>query len=241
MDTNGPGGHSSAALNRIIDHTLLRPNATRPEMESFFREAADYQFVTVAVLPTFVQLAARALRGTSVNVMAAISYPRGMAPLGVKRFEVEDALNNGATELDMVLDLEAIKRSDFDSVQREIRMLRETGAGLTVKVILETTLLNDTEIGSVCRIASAIGVDFVKSSTGFNGHVAGEHAVSVMRANVSGITRVKAAGGIRDVDGVVRMVRAGAIRIGTSHGPAIMEEYAMNGRELSKLLEEQLN
>ncbi len=222
-------------LNRIIDQTILRPNSPFLEIERFCEEAARYQFVCVAMLPNYVPDGVRLLRGTGVHVMAAISFPRGQAPLQLKRIEIEDALSRGADEIDMVLNLQAIKLGDFAAIEQEIRMLRELTASRTGKVILEVTLLSDEEIGTVCRIASGIGIDFVKSSTGFDGHKATLHAVGVMKQNVSGRTLVKAAGGISTLKRTVEMLRAGVDRIGTSAGPAIMEELKRDGRTLEEL------
>lgn len=155
----------------------------------------------------------------------------------LKRFEIEDALSRGADEIDMVLNLYAIKLGDFALIERELAMLRELTSSRTAKAILEATLLDDEEIATVCRMASEAEIDFVKSSTGFDGHKATLRAVRLMRANVSGRTRVKAAGGISTLQRAAEMIRAGAQRIGTSAGPAIVEELKRSGRTLPQLLE----
>jgi deoxyribose-phosphate aldolase len=223
-------------LNRMIDQTFLKPNATRDEIEHFCHEAARYQFICVAMLPNYLPDGVRILRGTGVHVMAGISFPRGQVPLELKRFEIEEALSRGADEIDMVLNLYAIKLKDFSVVESEISMLRELTSSRTGKAILETSLLSDPEIETVCRMASNIGIDFVKSSTGFDGNKATFHAVEVMRRSVAGRTRVKAAGGISNLKKAVDMIRAGVDRIGTSAGPAIMDELMRDGRDLDELL-----
>lgn len=223
-------------LNRIIDQTFLKPYATSREIATFCEEAARYKFVCVAMLPNYVPDGVRLLAGTGVHVMAAISYPRGQIPAELKRFEIEDALSIGADEIDMVLNLYAIKLGDLATVEAELRMLRELTLSRTGKAILETSLLADREIAAVCELASAVGVDFVKSSTGFDGHKATLHAIACMRNHVSGRTRVKAAGGISTLDRTIKMIQAGADRIGTSAGPAIMEELRRDGRELGQLV-----
>ncbi len=225
-------------LNRIIDQTFLKPNATREEIESFCAEAARYRFVCVAMLPNYVPDGVELLRGTGVHVMAGISFPRGQVSLELKRSEIEDALSRGVDEIDMVLNLYAIKQGDFTTVEREVRMLRELTESRTGKAILETSLLSDAEIETTCRIASEIGIDFVKSSTGFDGNKATPHAVEVMVRSVSGRTRVKAAGGISTLERSLEMIRAGVQRIGTSAGPFIMDELRSDGRQLDELLHE---
>ena len=222
-------------LNRIIDQTFLKPNATYAEIEEFCRDAARYRFICVAMLPNYVADGVRLLKGTGVHVMAGMSFPRGQVPIELKRFEIEDALSRGVNEIDMVLNLYAIKLGDFAVIEKEIQMLRELTSGLTGKAILEATLLSDNEIGRVCEIASRVGIDYIKSSTGFDGHKATIHAVSVMKKHVSGRTLVKAAGGISTLKRVAEMLQAGADRIGTSAGPALMEELKRDGRSIEEL------
>jgi deoxyribose-phosphate aldolase len=176
------------------------------------------------------------LKGTEVHIMAAISYPRGMVPIVLKVKEIHEALNDGANEIDMVLNLDAIKSGNYDLIEKEISALREATLSLTAKAILETTLLNDEEIIQVCRIASEIGIDYVKTSTGFNGNQATIHAVQLMKKNVFNKTKVKAAGGINKLDKVIQMLKAGARRIGTSAGPAIMEEYKIKKIDLDHIM-----
>ena len=229
-------GTGRMQLNRIIDQTFLKPNATRQEIERFCQEAARYQFICVAMLPSYVPDGVRMLHGTGVHVMAGISFPRGQVPPELKRIEIENALSLGADEIDMVLNLYAIKLKDFRVIEKEISILRELTRSRTGKAILETSLLSDDEIEAVCRIASRVGIDFVKSSTGFDGNKATIHAVEVMKRSVSGRTRVKAAGGINTLKTVLAMMRAGVARIGTSAGPKLMEEWKRDGRSMEELI-----
>jgi len=226
----------SHELNKIIDQTMLRPNATKNELEQFCMEAIQYNFVCVALLPNVIKEAYSILKGTEVHIMAAISYPRGMVPKDLKVKEIDEALNDGANEIDMVLNLDAIKCGNYDLIEKEISALREATLSLTAKAILETTLLNDEEIIRVCRIASEIGIDYVKTSTGFNGNQATIHAVQLMKKSVFNKTKVKAAGGINKLDKVVQMLKAGARRIGTSAGPAIMEEYKIKKIDFNHIM-----
>ncbi len=204
---------------------MLRPNATRKEFEEFCINAAEYSFECVALLPNVIEQAYSLLKGSDVHIMAAIGYPRGMVPIDIKRLEIEEALSDGADEIDMVLNLVAIKSGNYEYVERELSMLRKSAETITAKAILETTLLTDQEIARVCRAASEVGIDFVKTTTGFNGNRATLHAVELMKRNTFNRTKVKAAGGINTLEKFVLMFRAGASRIGTSAGPAIVDEY----------------
>lgn len=226
-------------LNRMIDHTMLKPQATRAQLENYFQEALEYDFASVAVLPNVVALAHSYLGKSTTHVMAAICYPRGMVPTRLKMQEIEEALRDGANEIDMVLNLCDIKTGHFDRVRSELQALRGATRGLTAKAILETSLLEDREIVEVCRLASELELDFVKTSTGFNSNAASLHAVRLMKDSVFGATRVKAAGGINSLAKLSQMVRAGAQRIGTSSGPAIIQEYRKAGVRLNSLLAEE--
>jgi deoxyribose-phosphate aldolase len=225
-------------LNRMIDHTFLKPNATAEEYDAFFKAALAFDFVCVAVLPSAVPLGNSYLKGSNTHLMAAISYPRGMVPTRLKLAEVEELMEQGANEFDVVLNLEAIQSHDYQAVEREIREFRRATGSMTAKVILETPLLSDPEIERVCRIASDCGVDFVKTSTGFRGNSATVQAVELMKRSASGATRVKAAGGIGSLEKLASMLRAGAQRIGTSNGPAIVEEFRSRGGDFATLLGE---
>jgi len=223
-------------LNRIIDQTMLKPHSTWEELERFCIEAIRYNFICVALLPNVIQEASKILGGSEVHIMAAISYPRGMTPLEIKRKEIEEALEDGANEIDMVLNLEAIKACEYKLIESELMTLRKTTGSITAKAILETTLLDDEEIVRVCQMASDAGIDFVKTSTGFDGNHATIHAVQLMKKSVSNKTKVKAAGGINNLSKVIQMLQAGAARIGTSSGPKIVEEYRASGISLDTIL-----
>ncbi len=225
-------------LNRIIDQTMLKPNVTKKDLECFCDEALYYNFICVALLPNVIKEASIILKGSQVHIMAAISYPRGMVPVEIKKKEIEEAINDGANEIDMVLNLEAVKNHKYEVIQNELMVLRESTESLTAKAILETTLLNDEEITLLCRLASEIGIDFVKSSTGFNGNQATIYAVQLMKKSVFNKTQVKAAGGISNLNKLIQMLKAGATRIGTSAGPTIIEEYEVNRIDINAILME---
>lgn len=225
-------------LNRIIDHTFLKPNADRKELETFFEEAIQHDFVCVAVLPNVVAMGHSYLKDTDTHVMAAISYPRGMVPTRLKLKEIEEAIRNGANEIDVVLNIEAIKSREFQLVAEEIADFRKATRDMTAKVIIEAPLLTDEEIAAVCRLASDLEIDFVKTSTGYHGNLATVAAVEVMKRNTYNRTKVKAAGGIKDLETLIMMVRAGAERVGTSSGPAIMEELRKTGADFDTLVKE---
>ncbi|NLJ37539.1 MAG: deoxyribose-phosphate aldolase [Candidatus Atribacteria bacterium] len=225
-------------LNRIIDQTMLRPNATRGELECFCEEALYYNFICVALLPNVIQEASFILKGSQTHIMAAISYPRGMVPIDIKKKEIEEAINDGADEIDMVLNLEVVKNHKYKIIENEMTVLRESTGTLTAKAILETTLLSDEEIIQLCQLASDIGIDFVKSSTGFNGNQASIHAIQLMKKSVFKKTQVKAAGGISNLSKFLQMLKAGATRIGTSAGPLIIEEYKTLGIDIDTMFKE---
>lgn len=178
------GENMSYQLNRIIDQTMLRPDSTRDELECFCEEALRYNFICVALLPNVIQEASIILKDSQTHIMAAISYPRGMVPINIKKKEIEEAINDGANEIDMVLNLEAVKNHKYKLIQNEMLVLRESTGTLTAKAILETTILSDGEIIQLCELASDIGIDFVKSSTGFDGNRASFHAIQLMKKSV---------------------------------------------------------
>jgi deoxyribose-phosphate aldolase len=219
-------------LERIIDYTLLNIAADERKMSTFFDSALQYNFITVAILPTMVPLARERLSGTDIGITTAIGFPTGSLPTSVKLFEIEDHIRMGATELDMVVNIPDVKLERFDRVQQELKQAREACADHVLKVILQTTLLTREEIIRLCGYATEYEVDFVKTTTGFDGNVADEESVRLMSESTGGRTKVKAAGGIRDLDRVLAMIEAGAERIGLSRGPEVMEEfYARSGKD----------
>ena len=212
-------------LNKYIDHTLLKPDAQQEQIEALIEEAKEYDFASVCVQPTWVNFAAEGLRDSDVKVCTVIGFPLGANTPAVKAFETQNAIQNGADEIDMVINIALAKEGKFDQVEDEIRAVRaEIPAGKVLKVIIESAALSDEEIVAVCRAAVAAGADFVKTSTGF--HPAGGasvHAVKLMRETVGEGVGVKASGGIRNAETAVAMINAGANRLGVSATAAILE------------------
>jgi deoxyribose-phosphate aldolase len=211
-------------LARVIDHTLLRPDAAAGEIDRLCAEAAQYGFAAVCVNPAWVRRAADQLRGTPVAVASVIAFPFGASVAEVKAAEARQALADGARELDMVLNLGALKSGLDALVQADIAAVVEAAhaGGAITKVILETALLSDPEKVRACTLARAAGAEYVKTSTGFAAGGATVHDVALLRATVGPAMGVKAAGGIRTADDVRRMLAAGATRIGASAGVAIV-------------------
>ncbi len=204
-------------LARLIDHTLLKPTATRDEITVLCDEAKRYGFASVCIQPCYVSLAAQLLRLTNVKVCTVAGFPLGANRPETKSFETERAVADGAHEIDMVTNVGALKSRDDDLVERDIRAVVEACRGIVVsKVIIEAALLTDEEKVRICQIAKAAGADFVKTSTGFGPGGATPHDVRLMRATVGEDMGVKAAGGIRDLETAREMVEAGASRIGAS-------------------------
>ena len=224
------GLHASGAapgeVSSMIDHTLLKPDATRQDVEKLCREAAQFRFATVCVNPTWVAFAASHLRGTSVGVTSVVGFPLGATTPDVKHYETRRAIFDGATEIDMVINVGALKSGELRVVERDIEAVtapcRE--AGVTSKVIIEAALLTDDEKVTACTLAKAAGANFVKTSTGFGPGGATVADVMLMRRVVGEEMGVKAAGGVRDYEGVKAMVAAGATRIGASAGVKIIQE-----------------
>lgn len=208
-----------------IDHTLLRPEATPDQIKQLCAEAREYGFAAVCVNPAYVPLAARILEGSRVKVCTVIGFPLGATSTLVKVVEARDALAGGAKELDMVLNLGALKAGDKGRVQEDIRAVVEAAhPWATVKVILETGLLTETEIALACRLASEAGADYVKTSTGFGPRGASLEDVRLMRREAAPGVKVKAAGGIRNWETAVAMLQAGADRLGTSASVQIVTQ-----------------
>jgi deoxyribose-phosphate aldolase len=219
-------GGATDAVAAMIDHTLLKPDATRTDIETLCREAAEYRFASVCVNPTWVSTCARLLAGTSVKVCTVIGFPLGATTSDTKHFETRRAIFDGAREIDMVVNVGALKSGDLRLVERDIEAVtfpcRE--AGVISKVIIETALLTDDEKVTACTLSKAAGADFVKTSTGFASGGATAADVALMRRVVGSEMGVKASGGVRDLEGVKAMVAAGATRIGASAGVRIVQE-----------------
>jgi deoxyribose-phosphate aldolase len=219
-------GGAAGSVAGMIDHTLLKPDATRQEIEKLCREAAEFHFATVCVNSTWVSLASRLLRGSGVGVCSVVGFPLGATTADVKHYETRRAIFDGATEIDMVINIGALKSGDLQIVERDIAAVvhpcRE--ANVVSKVIIEVALLNDDEKIAACTLSKAVGADFVKTSTGFASGGATAHDVALMRRVVGAEMGVKAAGGVRDYEGLKAMVAAGATRVGASAGVKIVQE-----------------
>ena len=216
-------------LNKYIDHTLLKPDASQEQIATLIEEAKKYDFASVCVNPTWVSFAAQALKGTDVKVCTVIGFPLGANTPELKAFETSDAIQNGANEVDMVINIGALKSRNFDLVERDIRAVVEAAKGTLVKVIIETCLLTDDEKVKACQIAQKAGADFVKTSTGFSTGGATVADVALMRKTVGPDMGVKASGGARSYEDALAFIKAGATRIGASSGVAIMEGDVANG------------
>lgn len=211
-------------MNKYFDHTLLAANATRSEVEQLCKEAKEYDFMSVCVNPYFVPLAKKELAGSDVKVCTVIGFPLGQMSTKAKVFEANDAVKMGADEVDMVINVSALKDQDYDYVRNEIHEIKEACEGKLLKVILECCYLSKEEIKKASELAKEAGADFVKTSTGFGKGGAKAEDVKIMRETVGSDMGVKAAGGIHTLADFKAMVEAGANRIGCSHSIQIMEE-----------------
>ncbi len=206
-------------LARYIDHTLLKPEATEAQMNSLCDEAAEHHFYSVCVNSSWTEHCARRLGGTGVRVCAVVGFPLGAMDSRAKAFEARVAISNGAEEIDMVMNVGAMKAKDLKTVREDMLAVRRAcRPGIILKVILETCMLTDDEKVLACQIAKDIGADFVKTSTGFNKAGATIADVALMRKTVGPDMGVKAAGGVRSFKDAVEMIHAGATRLGTSSG-----------------------
>ena len=219
-------GGGAGEVAGLIDHTLLKPDATAAEVEKLCREAAEFHFATVCVNPTWVALSARLLRGSGVGVCSVVGFPLGATTPDVKQYETRRAIFDGATEIDMVLNVGALKSGDLRLVEQDIEGVTTAcrSAGVVSKVIIEAALLSDEEKVTASTLTKAAGADFVKTSTGFGPGGATVGDVMLMRRVVGETVGVKAAGGVRDLEQMKAMVAAGATRIGASAGVRIVKE-----------------
>ena len=217
--------NDSMNLADYIDHTLLKPDATADQIAQLCYEARKYHFASVCVNPTHVKLCAELLQGTEVEVCTVIGFPLGASSPDVKAFEAQTAINDGATEIDMVLNIGALKAGDLTLVARDINEVVKVGhqAGAIVKVIIETALLSEEEKVTACLLSKEAGADFVKTSTGFSGGGATVEDINLMRRVVGPEMGVKASGGVSDFEDAQHMVEAGATRIGASAGVKIVQ------------------
>ncbi|HOA40838.1 MAG: deoxyribose-phosphate aldolase [Halanaerobiales bacterium] len=224
-------------MSKMIDHTLLKPTARVEDIRDLCQEAYDYEFASVCVNPIFVPMAAKLLANTSVKVTTVIGFPLGANTTEVKAFETRNAVKNGAQEIDMVMNIGAFKSGAYELVANDIKAVvdatKTTGisSDIIVKVILETCYLNEEEIVQACLLAKNAGADFVKTSTGFGPAGATIEDVSLMRKTVGRDIGVKASGGIRNYQDALDMLNAGANRIGTSSGVAIVNGEGISEEE----------
>jgi deoxyribose-phosphate aldolase len=208
---------------RMIDHTLLKAEATKEQIEKLCAEAKQFNFASVCVNPTWVKRSSELLQGTEVVVCTVIGFPLGANTPAVKAFEAKDAIANGAKEVDMVINIGALKDKNDELVQADIAAVVEAAKGSAlVKVIIEACLLTDEEKVKACELAVAAGADYVKTSTGFSTGGATAEDIALMRKTVGPELGVKASGGVRSLEDMKKMVEAGATRIGASSGVAIM-------------------
>ncbi len=214
-------------LNKYFDHTLLKPEATNEQIDALCAEAREYDFYSVCVNTCYVSRCYDALKDTDVKVAAVVGFPLGACTTQSKVFETQEAFMDGASEVDMVLNVGKFRSGDNDYVRDDIRSVVEAAKafGGIVKVILETCLLSESEIVEACKLSMEAGADFVKTSTGFNSGGATVEDVALMRQTVGDHISVKASGGIRDYEQCMKMIEAGADRIGASASVKIMEVY----------------
>lgn len=208
---------------KFIDHTLLKPESTRQQIDQIIDEAKEYNFKSICVNPTHVKYAAERLNDSDVLVCTVIGFSLGATTTATKIFETEDAIKNGASEIDMVINIGALKDGRFEEVQKDIEGVVGAANEKTVKVIIETVLLSDEEKVKASELAKAAGADFVKTSTGFAGGGATPEDVKLMKDTVGDELEVKASGGVRSLEDFNKMIDAGATRIGASAGVQIIQ------------------
>ena len=210
--------------NKMIDHTVLKADTPLETVKRICDEAMEYGFASVCINPCHVAYCADYLKDSDVNVCTVIGFPLGANTSATKAFETKDAIANGADEIDMVMNIGALKDKNYDLVRDDIKAVVEAANGTLVKVILETCLLTEDEIKKACELCVEAKADFVKTSTGFSTRGATIEDVKIMKAAVQGKAKVKAAGGVRTHEDMVKIVEAGADRIGTSAGCSLVEK-----------------
>lgn len=211
-------------LAKMIDHTILKPEATKKEIEKLCNEALEYNFASVCVNPTRVKEVYEILKDSDVKVCTVIGFPLGATTTNVKVFETKDAIENGATEVDMVINIGRLKEKDYDFVKEDIKGVVDAAKGKALtKVIIETCLLTDEEKVVACKLAKEAGADFVKTSTGFSTGGALKEDIKLMRETVGPELGVKASGGVRTLEDAEAMIENGATRIGASASIKICE------------------
>ena len=215
-------------INRLIDHTILKPEASIDDIRKLCIEAKEYNFYSVCVNSAYVNVAYNFLLHSNVKVCSVVGFPLGAMIKEAKAYEAKFAVDSGAEEIDMVINIGLLKSGKIDLFERDIKKVREACKASVLKVIIETCLLNDKEKILACQIAKEYGADFVKTSTGFSTGGATEHDIELMRKTVGDKMGVKASGGIKTYEDAIRMINAGANRLGTSSGIAIMKSAKEN-------------
>lgn len=210
--------------NKMIDHTVLKADTPLETVKRICDEAIEYGFASVCINPCHVAYCADYLKDSDVNVCTVIGFPLGANTSAVKAFETKDAIANGADEIDMVMNIGALKDKNYDLVRDDVKAVVEAANGTLVKVILETCLLTEDEIKKACELCVEAKADYVKTSTGFSTRGATIEDVQIMKAAVQGKAKVKAAGGVRTHEDMVKIVEAGADRIGTSAGCSLVDK-----------------
>ena len=209
-------------LNSYIDHTNLKKDALIEDIEKLCEEAMKYHFASVCVYPYFVKAVSEYLKGSNVEICTVVGFPNGMNTTNVKVYEAMDAIENGATEIDMVINISALKNKEYDYIKNEIEEIRDAIGGKTLKVIIETCLLTDEEIVKMTEICNDTFVNFIKTSTGFDKEGAKVEDIELINKHKGAVLEIKASGGIRDIETAEAMIKAGATRIGTSSGVKLM-------------------
>jgi deoxyribose-phosphate aldolase len=216
-------------IAKIIDHTILKPEATEEDVKKICEEALKYNFASVCINPSNVELVAKLLKGSSVKVCTVIGFPLGANTMEVKAFETKDAIEKGAEEVDMVINIGKLKARDFDYVKKDIEAVVKAAEGKALtKVIIETCLLTDEEKTIACKLSKEAGADYVKTSTGFSKGGATPEDIKLMRSVVGEGMGVKASGGVRSTADALAVIEAGASRIGASASIAICEGSISN-------------
>jgi deoxyribose-phosphate aldolase len=220
------GGGAPSTVASMIDHTLLRADASRQQIDELCREAREFHFATVCVNPAWVAVCAQRLGGSGVGVCSVVGFPLGATIADVKNYETRRVIFDGASEVDMVINVGALKSGDLRTVERDIQAVTDAcrDCGVLSKIIIEAALLTDPEKVTACTLAKAAGADYVKTSTGFGPGGATATDVALMRQVVGAEMGVKAAGGVRDLESVQAMIAAGATRVGASAGVKIVQQ-----------------
>ncbi len=218
-------------LNKYIDHTNLKNTSTLKDIEKLCNEAIEYKFASVCVYPYYVPLASNLLKGTNIDVCTVIGFPSGMSTKEVKVYEAIDAVEKGANEIDMVINIAALKNKDYDYIKEEIEEIRDAIDGKVLKVIIETCLLTRDEIIKMTELCNETYVNFIKTSTGFSEYGAKVQDIELINEHKNDLLEIKASGGIKTLEEAEKMINAGATRIGTSSGVKIMQESSQYKEE----------